>query len=135
MVVDRLVRGSEAPERRLDSIETAFAKGLGRCRVMSGRGDWTFYNGWRCARCGRDYAAPDPRLFRYNSPLGACPTCEGFGRVIDLDLGADRARPVEDPPRRGDRPLDDPGYQETGSRSCSSRPDALGFRPTSRSSG
>jgi excinuclease ABC subunit A len=86
VVVDRLVRGSDAPERRLDSIETAFARGLRRCRVLSEAGDWTFYDGWRCARCGRDYAAPDPRLFRYNNPLGACPTCEGFGRVIDLDL-------------------------------------------------
>ena len=86
VVVDRLVRGTESPERRLDSIETAFAKGLSRCRVLTDAGDWTFYDGWRCARCGRDHAAPDPRLFRYNNPLGACPTCEGFGRVIDLDL-------------------------------------------------
>ena len=38
------------------------------------------------AAAARDYPEPDPRLFRYNSPLGACPTCEGFGRVIDLDL-------------------------------------------------
>jgi excinuclease ABC subunit A len=86
VVVDRLVRGTESQERRLDSIETAFARGLSRCRVLSDAGDWTFYEGWRCARCGRDHSAPDPRLFRYNSPLGACPTCEGFGRVIDLDL-------------------------------------------------
>src|SRR4051812_36919704 len=89
VVVDRLVRGSESPGRRLDSIETAFAKGLGRCRLIAEveGGDRTFYEGWRCAVCGRDHLAPEPRLFRYNSPLGACPTCEGFGRVIDLDLG------------------------------------------------
>jgi excinuclease ABC subunit A len=86
VVVDRLVRGAEAPGRRLDSIETAFAKGLARCRVVTDASVWTFYNGWRCARCGRDHAAPDPRLFRSNNPLGACPACEGFGRVIDLDL-------------------------------------------------
>ena len=81
VVVDRLIRGTESPERRLDSIETAFAKGLSRCRILSDAGDWTFYDGWRCARCGRDHSAPDPRLFRYNSPLGACPTCEGYGSV------------------------------------------------------
>jgi excinuclease ABC subunit A len=86
VVVDRLVRGSDPPERRLDSIETAFAKGLGRCRVITDAEALTFYNGWRCGRCGIDYPEPDPRLFRYNSPLGACPSCEGFGRVIDLDL-------------------------------------------------
>jgi excinuclease ABC subunit A len=92
VVVDRLVRGSEPPERRIDSIETAFARGLGRCRLVVSQADGgesteTFFQGWRCSRCGRDYAAPDPRLFRPNNPLGACPGCEGFGRVIDLDLG------------------------------------------------
>ncbi|MBV8609891.1 MAG: excinuclease ABC subunit UvrA [Singulisphaera sp.] len=86
VIVDRLVRGSESPERRLDSIETAFAKGLGRCRLVTDAEALTFYKGWRCGRCGIDYLEPDPRLFRYNSPLGACPTCEGFGRVVDLDL-------------------------------------------------
>jgi excinuclease ABC subunit A len=93
VIVDRLVRGSEPEGRRLDSIETAFDKGLGRCRVITDGGTLTFYRGWRCAACGIDHPEPDPRLFRYNSPLGACPTCEGFGRVVDLDL----ARIVPDP--------------------------------------
>src|SRR5262249_46717529 len=48
VIVDRLVRGSEAPGRRLDSIETAFAKGLGRCRVLRDAGDLTFFAGRRC---------------------------------------------------------------------------------------
>jgi len=89
VVVDRLTRGSEATGRRLDSIETAFAKGLGRARVIvegDGGADLTFYRKRRCPRCGIDYADPDPRLFRYNSPLGACPECEGYGSVVDLDL-------------------------------------------------
>ena len=96
VVVDRLTRGSEAPGRRLDSIETAFAKGLGRCRVVVEGGETlTFYRGRRCPNCGLDAPDPDPRLFRYNSPLGACPECEGFGRVVDIDL----ARVVPDPTR------------------------------------
>jgi len=86
VVVDRLVRGSETPQRRLDSIETAFTRGLGRCRILTDSNTLTFFQGWRCGTCGHDYPEPDPRLFRYNSPLGACPTCEGFGKVIDLDL-------------------------------------------------
>jgi excinuclease ABC subunit A len=93
VIVDRLKRGSEAAERRLDSIETAFAKGLGRCRVIADHQDMTFLQGWRCGGCGRDYLEPSPLLFRYNNPLGACPMCEGFGRVIDLDMG----RIVPDP--------------------------------------
>src|SRR5262249_38947371 len=74
-------------------IETAFEKGLGRCRVITDAETLTFYRGWRCSGCGADYLAPEPALFRPNSAIGACPTCEGFGRVIDLDL----ARIVPDP--------------------------------------
>ncbi len=96
VVVDRLTRGSEAPGRRVDSIETAFAKGLGRCRVIVEGGETlTFYRGRRCPNCGLDAPDPDPRLFRYNSPLGACPECEGFGSVAAIDL----ARIVPDPSR------------------------------------
>jgi excinuclease ABC subunit A len=86
VVVDRLLRGSEDPSRRWDSIETAFDKGLGRCRLLTDNTELTFFRGWRCSRCGSDHLEPEPRLFRFNNPLGACPACEGFGRVIDLDL-------------------------------------------------
>src|SRR6185503_3915284 len=60
VIVDRLVRGREDPSRRLDSIETAFQKGLGRCRILGEAETLTFFNGWRCARCGADYVAPEP---------------------------------------------------------------------------
>ena len=95
VIVDRLVRGSDPPGRRLDSIETAFDKGWGRCRIVAGDEVLTFHRGWRCAHCGTDALAPEPRLFQPNSPLGACPSCEGFGRVVDLDM----ARIVPDPSR------------------------------------
>ncbi len=39
-----------------------------------------------CDHCGREYLQPEPRLFSFNSPLGACPTCEGFGNVVDVDM-------------------------------------------------
>ena len=94
VVVDRLVRGSESGSRRLDSIETAFKKGLGRCRVIpDGLPALTFTRKRVCPRDGSEYPEPDPRQFRFNSPLGACPTCEGFGQVIDLDL----TRVIPDP--------------------------------------
>jgi excinuclease ABC subunit A len=93
VIVDRLTRGSEQSGRRLDSIETAFAKGLGRCRVIADDRLLTFVRGWKCSHCGRAYPEPDPRLFRPNNPLGACPVCEGFGRVVDIDL----ERVVPDP--------------------------------------
>jgi excinuclease ABC subunit A len=86
VVVDRLVRGRDAPERRLDSIESAFAKGLGRCRILVGGESWTFVRGWRCSRCGTEHLEPQPNLFRFNRALGACRVCEGFGRITELDL-------------------------------------------------
>ncbi|GAC1474788.1 MAG: excinuclease ABC subunit UvrA [Isosphaeraceae bacterium] len=86
VIVDRLVRGSESSGRRIDSIEIAFAKGFGRCRLIHDEDVQNFFQGRRCGHCGRDYPDPEPRLFRYNNALGACSVCEGTGRVIDLDL-------------------------------------------------
>lgn len=101
-VVDRLVSGDVASNRLADSLETAFAKGDGRCFALSadeaGDGDstravdgrvWrqhTFSNTLLCVACDIEYPSPDPRLFSYNSPLGACPDCEGFGNVVDVDM-------------------------------------------------
>jgi excinuclease ABC subunit A len=114
VVVDRLTRGSDASSRRLDSIETAFARGLGRaCLIVESDGQiLTFYRKRRCSNCGIDYADPDPRLFRYNSPLGACPTCEGYGSIVALD----RDRIIPDPSktlRQGAiAPWTTPNYRE-----------------------
>ena len=112
VVVDRLVRGNESASRRVDSIETAFAKGLGRARIITDAEVFTFYRGYRCARCGQHHAAPDPRLFRFNSPLGACPECEGFGMILDIDM----SKVVPDP-RKSIRagaiaPWTTPAYRE-----------------------
>jgi excinuclease ABC subunit A len=95
VLVDRLVRGKDPPERRLDSIETAFARGMGRCRLIAEGQSQTFVRGWRCGHCGADHLEPRPALFRYNSGYGACPRCEGLGRTMELDL----ARIVPDPSR------------------------------------
>jgi excinuclease ABC subunit A len=93
VIVDRLVRGKDAIDRRADSIESALAHGLGRCRLHAACQSWTFVRGWRCSRCGTDHLEPQPALFRYNAPLGACPVCEGFGQTSELDM----ARIVPDP--------------------------------------
>jgi len=50
-----------------------------------------FSTGWHCAHCDLDIRPPTPGLFSFNNPLGACPTCRGFGRTIAIDL--DRAIP------------------------------------------
>ena len=93
VIVDRLVRGKDAIARRTDSIESAFSKGLGRCRILADPESWTFTRGWRCSRCGTDHLEPQPNLFRFNGAFGACPVCEGAGQITDLDL----SRIVPDP--------------------------------------
>jgi excinuclease ABC subunit A len=95
VIVDRLVRGKDPLERRTDSIETAFAKGLGRVRIIAGEQSRTYFRGWRCSHCGTDHIEPQSNLFRSNSPLGLCPVCEGFGQTMELDL----SRIVPDPSR------------------------------------
>ena len=106
VVVDRLTAGPVASGRLRDSLESAFLAGNGRAVIFAeapfdgGREDaattvesdgqpWhrrAFSTVLRCDECGIDYPHPEPRLFSFNSPLGACPDCEGFGNVIDIDM-------------------------------------------------
>jgi excinuclease ABC subunit A len=97
VLVDRLKIGDQDAFRLRDSLETAFRHGNGRaiafCEGDSVFGSSTamldgkpwlrfgFSSCLECPRCLRLFADPDPRRFSFNSPLGACPTCEGFGFV------------------------------------------------------
>ena len=111
VVVDRLSAGGASDERVRGSVETAFHKGGGRCHVFvelpsdvlpadhsllaRGRDEVIDGRPWRrlawsvrlaCDNCGREYPSPEPRLYSFNSPLGACPNCEGFGNIVDIDM-------------------------------------------------
>ena len=88
MVIDRLRVEEETRGRLTAALESAFALGQGRAEVLvEGRSEaLTFDEGYSCNRCGRALKPPEPPLFSFNSPLGACEVCQGFGRVIGLDL-------------------------------------------------
>ncbi|MBP85487.1 MAG: excinuclease ABC subunit A [Planctomycetaceae bacterium] len=97
VVIDRLTSGDSTAGRIGDSLETAFAHGDGCCCALVEAGEATEIDGRRwqqtgfsaslsCASCGIDYPDLDPRLYSFNSPLGACPECEGFGNVVDIDM-------------------------------------------------
>ena len=60
----------------------------------------------RCDECGIDYPEPEPQLFNFNRPLGACPACEGFGNIVATDMVARGARSGQVAPRRGDRAVE-----------------------------
>jgi len=96
VVVDRLsVTGAAESERVREALEKSFYLGGGRARavrVERDNGDmrsvasFDFDRRFNCSRCGRAYPEPAPALFSANSPIGACPECEGFGRTVELDL-------------------------------------------------
>jgi len=93
VVVDRLqVNGDELRQRLTDSIETAYHEGGGAAwAVLSGPESTVpdflvFSERFECRTCGIQYEDPQPRLFSFNNPFGACPTCHGFGNIIELDM-------------------------------------------------
>jgi excinuclease ABC subunit A len=96
-VIDRLAlsRG-EARARLAEAVSVAFARGEGRTVVVDESGKRSVYReGFACDVCGRVHPTPEPSLFSFNSVLGACQACQGFGRTAALDLD----RVVPDPNR------------------------------------
>ena len=89
VLVDRLVvRPQEENDRLADSIETAFASGNGRMSVVLVEDSRVlpFNQNFECPHCHIKYEEPEPRLFSFNSPFGACPECQGFGRAVGIDM-------------------------------------------------
>ena len=88
VVVDRLRAGASKRGRVIDSVETAYRLGRGRAALHPEKGaPIRFHRGLHCAACDLPARAPTPNLFSFNSPLGACGECKGFGRVIGIDMG------------------------------------------------
>ncbi len=89
VIVDRLLWGKSARNRILDSITTAYTMGKGRLAVvvMPDR-IRRFSSELSCADCTDAFPipTPNPNLFSFNSPIGACPKCRGFGRTIGVDI-------------------------------------------------
>ncbi len=88
VLADRFIITGESRQRVIDSAEQAFRMGDGRLMVYSAEAETPrhFSRILACADCGIAYAEPTPNRFSFNSPIGACETCRGFGRVIDIDL-------------------------------------------------
>jgi excinuclease ABC subunit A len=83
VVLDRVVLGEEGRARLVDSLETALREGGGRVAVEIVNGPRrAFTEEFRCGGCGAALERPQPLLFSFNHPLGACPECKGFGNVL-----------------------------------------------------
>ena len=87
LVIDRLAVKGDARARVAEAIAAGFARGDGEVDVITPEGEAQRYReGFACEHCGRRHPTPEPALFSFNSPLGACEACHGFGRTQALDL-------------------------------------------------
>jgi excinuclease ABC subunit A len=102
ILLDRIVVGAENRPRIVDAIETAYREAgevifeeasrqegreatAGEVATESHR--LRFSGAYECTNCHRPGREPEPRLFSFNNPFGACPRCQGFGNTVDYDLG------------------------------------------------
>ncbi len=91
VVVDRLVIKPDIRKRLADSVETTLRLSTGIVTVLtnasgnSGPAELTFSEAFACVYCGLSFEELAPRLFSFNSPYGACPSCSGLGEKIEID--------------------------------------------------
>ncbi len=105
-LVDRLMVSSENRARIVDSAETGYRESGEIVYEIVAAGEWQaeprqlrFSQAFECKSCHRTYHEPEPRLFSFNNPYGACPRCQGFGNTIDFDLDLiipDKDRTLDD---------------------------------------
>jgi excinuclease ABC subunit A len=92
VLVDRLKVTPDIRQRLIDSIEVCFRENNGEVIIETVGADpgagkrLRFSEAFECKNCGIKYEDPEPKLFSFNNPFGACPRCQGFGNTIDLDL-------------------------------------------------
>src|SRR5688572_6974952 len=89
VLVDRLAARADIRQRLVDSLEICFQEGHGTAVIENTGSEpqhMRFSERFECRYDRTVYATPEPRLFSFNNPYGACPTCQGFGNTIGLDL-------------------------------------------------
>jgi excinuclease ABC subunit A len=92
LLVDRIVVTPEARARIVDAVESSYRESGEVIFESAPREEQAppqrirFSQRFECKRCNLRYQAPEPRLFSFNNPYGACPRCQGFGNTIDFDL-------------------------------------------------
>ena len=87
VLVDRIAIRPDLHQRLVDTIEICYRE-AGEV-IFENAADGTrlrFNQKFQCKTCGMDFAEPEPILFSFNAPLGACPRCQGFGNTIDFDM-------------------------------------------------
>lgn len=88
LVVDRIIKQDDSQSRIQDSLEIALKKADGLALAITKNEEILFSANYACPKCGFSVAELQPRLFSFNSPLGACDTCKGLGMIqmVDVDF-------------------------------------------------
>lgn len=85
VLIDRLKAAADIRQRLVDSLEICFREGHAARIVTTEGGELSFSDSFVCKYDGTQYDEPEPALFSFNSPYGACATCQGFGNTIGVD--------------------------------------------------
>ncbi|HVE71624.1 MAG TPA: excinuclease ABC subunit UvrA [Thermoanaerobaculia bacterium] len=117
MVITRLRIEGERRNQITEAIEQAFEVSKGTVNVLEEQnGEWLshrFTSHFACNKCGNEFLEPTPHMFSFNSPLGACTHCQGYGRIIGIDI--EKVIPNRD--LRLDEmpvaPWNSPGYEDS----------------------
>jgi excinuclease ABC subunit A len=88
VLVDRIAIGPDLHQRVVDTIEICYREAGEVVFEAAGAPDriLRFNEKFECKTCGTEFTIPEPILFSFNSPFGACPRCQGFGNTIDFDM-------------------------------------------------
>jgi excinuclease ABC subunit A len=116
IVTGRVRVAADQHDALADAVEQAFSLSSGLVNLMEQSGEFwlshRFSGRFSCDRCGDEFPDPSPHLFSFNSPLGACVDCQGYGRVMGIDM--DKVIPVRS--QRLDElpiaPWNSPGYED-----------------------
>ncbi|MEN3339272.1 MAG: excinuclease subunit [Acidobacteriota bacterium] len=119
VIVDRVKVEGDVRGRLTDSIETAYTEGGGAAFAMEvpsaertgSAAVHRFSERFECRECGIPYELPQPRLFSFNNPFGACPVCHGFGNIIELDMSLVVPDPTKSIAQNAIEPWSKPHYR------------------------
>lgn len=113
LLIDRLLSGEKNRPRLTEAVQSGFQMGSGTIEALGEEGkSMTFRSSYSCNRCGRTFKEPEPLLFSFNSPVGACPTCQGFGRVIGIDWDKVIPDPKKTLKEKPFAPWNTPAYED-----------------------
>jgi excinuclease ABC subunit A len=113
LLIDRLISEDKERSRLSEAIQRGFQVGSGNIELITENGErMAFHRSFSCNRCGRNFSEPEPLLFSFNSPLGACRVCQGFGRIIGIDWQKVIPDPKKTLKERPFAPWNTPAYEE-----------------------